>query len=496
MVYETSKLSVAQVQCSPGGDEDNVCGDRELENPKCPNGDPPSDSDSESEGLEAFSNPLKFWSKITFCNRFFNMANLATVTRNAKKNPGDYANNLWNYQNQARVMFHEMTHLNYFMNAPASSPYVDDLHIRYKLGKSFINKVAYGPEYIKMLANWQRAGRGGFYTQRNGILNPLNYIFKSDLAAADSYAWFAVAKYVESQIGRYPSEPSVKRQPSRSPYDGDNKPFAAGLLSSMSSFLEGLLGALSHDINDTESSNNASSSGTLNGTDRESDAFHKVPGCADHPVQRSSTSGEESITADHATTQCSDSSSNVPYSVFYGGRGDSNSSYIFDDFCLGIDSSSPSTDTYNIHGKLVHNDQSDHRRRNVRNGKFDRRRRDDGRSTLKARTPSWGTDAYKDSQFQLSWNPNVTQGFWGCGQNPRCKKGRHGKQCYRDPSELRCTYLGGPGSSSFDAGGPPSNHSVDGIAGAFDAIIDSVYAVIDSVHAVADSYSKLGQPSL
>jgi hypothetical protein len=127
--------------------------------------------------MEAYSNPLERYSKITFCNRFFNdLKSLSFVINTAKKNPGAYQNDLWNYQNRARCVFHEITHLNYFMNAPDKSPYVDDVKIQHGSGKGQVNDLCYGPSNIKILANYEAVGKGGFYTQRNGIVKSSSFL--------------------------------------------------------------------------------------------------------------------------------------------------------------------------------------------------------------------------------------------------------------------------------------------------------------------------------
>lgn len=79
-------------------------------------------------------------------------------------------NDLWNYQNRARTVFHEITHLNYFMNAPGKSPYVDDLEIPFGAKKRRTYIPGYGPKMIKILANYEAVDKGGFFTQRNGML--------------------------------------------------------------------------------------------------------------------------------------------------------------------------------------------------------------------------------------------------------------------------------------------------------------------------------------
>ena len=100
------------------------------------------------------------------------MTDLQSVINTAKKNARPYQNDLWNYQNRARCLFHEMTHLNYFMNAPDKSPYVEEARLQWGSGKGRKNQLAYGPENIKILANYEAVGKGGFYTQRNGTVIP------------------------------------------------------------------------------------------------------------------------------------------------------------------------------------------------------------------------------------------------------------------------------------------------------------------------------------
>jgi len=122
--------------------------------------------------MEAFSNPLGKYSKITFCETFFlRMMSLGTVIDAAKKEyTPEQKNNIWEYQNRARTFFHEITHLNYFMNAPGQSPYVDDLQIPLVgPGKRKTYRPAYGPDYVKIIANRETANMGGFYAQRNGM---------------------------------------------------------------------------------------------------------------------------------------------------------------------------------------------------------------------------------------------------------------------------------------------------------------------------------------
>jgi len=99
------------------------------------------------------------------------MVSLGTAIQEAKEDltPAE-KNDLWEYQNRARTVFHEVTHLNYFMNAPDKSPFVDDLQIPFGPKTKRTYTAAYGPENIKIVANYEAANKGGFYTQRNGML--------------------------------------------------------------------------------------------------------------------------------------------------------------------------------------------------------------------------------------------------------------------------------------------------------------------------------------
>ncbi|KAN0085517.1 hypothetical protein V8E54_001984 [Elaphomyces granulatus] len=123
------------------------------------------------------------------CHRFFNdLRPLKEVVDAGKKKTEAEQNNLETWDSRARCFFHEVTHLTYFMNTPGKSPKVEDLTIKFKKRGLTHKDTAYGPYNAKVLRNYRRRGMGGFCTQRK----------------ADTYAFFALAKYVEKQIGRYP----------------------------------------------------------------------------------------------------------------------------------------------------------------------------------------------------------------------------------------------------------------------------------------------------
>jgi hypothetical protein len=109
-----------------------------------------------------------------------------------KHKPREVQNNLENWDNRVRSLIHEITHLDYFMDAPKKVPLVWDLEVYHN--KKW--KLAYGPWAAKKTARYIEPGENfwsGYFSQRN----------------ADNFAWFAMAKYIESQIGFYPTEPKV-----------------------------------------------------------------------------------------------------------------------------------------------------------------------------------------------------------------------------------------------------------------------------------------------
>lgn len=340
-----------RVQCSSeDGDPDNECGDRPKKDLKCPNGQQPARG-TESD-MEAFSNPLGWYSKITFCNKFFKYPSLDFVVDTAKKNSRSYQNDLWNYQNRARVLFHEITHLNYFMNAPKESPYVDDVKIAYGSGKGAKNVASYGPENIKILANYEAVGKGGFYTQRN----------------ADSYAWFAMAKYIENEVGNYPTNPVENRRPVRAPKRGDGKQFATS-------------------SDDEEGNNHDTATYDENADIGTTSDNHYIPGCVDHASINSDTFGESSV--DPVRPKCdTDALSGVPFNVFH------DKTNVYDRFCFALDSTKSLKWTVDAHGA----------------------QRQKKKRTAKKRTPPPNPDNYGSYNFELSWE--VTDaGNQGCGQN-------------------------------------------------------------------------------
>jgi hypothetical protein len=117
--------------------------------------------------LEAYTDNFQpaDYDRITFCGKFFDLWPLADkVNKGVAKRDKDMAN----YNNRARVFFHEATHLDYFVNAPKSVPFTTEATIALIYEGEKVKDHAYGPMRAKILQNY-RTSRGGFFTQRNGM---------------------------------------------------------------------------------------------------------------------------------------------------------------------------------------------------------------------------------------------------------------------------------------------------------------------------------------
>ncbi|KAL9106051.1 MAG: hypothetical protein Q9227_008894 [Pyrenula ochraceoflavens] len=296
------------------------------------------------------------------------MSDLNFVISRAKKNSRDFQNDLWNYQNRARVFFHEITHQPYFMDEPGSAPFVDDLKISYGKGKQQRKDVCYGPDNIKILANYEAKNKGGYYTQRN----------------ADSFAWFAMAKQVEKQIGSYPSNPQINTVPNRAPTNGIGKPVSA-------SDDEGS----NVEAGDYDPDPNAEVPAP------KEDDTHWIPGCQDNDISTDITFGEASVNPQPPIGATCDtkSISDIPYNVFYGQNGG-----VFDSFCFAIDSAQPLNWKVDAHG----NQKAPSKRDVLPLPLSPLDQRDD------KRTPPPNPDTWNKYTIELDWKPDSNK---GCGQS-------------------------------------------------------------------------------
>ncbi|PIA96168.1 hypothetical protein CB0940_10524 [Cercospora beticola] len=323
-----------RVACSPAGDDAGICRDKPKPPQDCIGGEPPAED--EGGEMEAYTDNSDSgdWPTIIFCNQFFTYKSLEEVKTQIKQgslNPQD----LEAYQNRVRVMFHEVTHMDYFMGSPKKVPFVDDLRIdlRYKgFKKEDKNIPCYGPQYTKTLANYDR-GKPGFFTQRN----------------ADSYAWFAMAKWAEQEFGSYPTQPVVTAAPLRAP-----KPSRGKKLQDVS------------DATDVTAS--------VTGDQPEKPKF-PIPSCPG--VIRPETTSIDIARTGNATCSNKDVISGIPFNVF-----SSTDTNVYGQFCFRANLKSPVSWTVDAHGsqKLTQH-------------------------ALEKRTPPPNPRAYEPYSFDLEWHP-------------------------------------------------------------------------------------------
>ncbi|KAL9617663.1 MAG: hypothetical protein Q9160_007580 [Pyrenula sp. 1 TL-2023] len=377
-----------RVTCSSKeGDPGNTCGDRPTKD-TCYNSQ--KVLASRKSDVEAFSNPLDIYRKITFCHKFFEYPDLDAVIRNmkeSKRNHGPDWNNLEKYQNRARVLFHEITHLDTLVRTPDPRPGIGDLQITYGSGRALTTEFAYGPENIKILANYEAAAKGGFYTQRN----------------AESFAWFALAKRVEQEVGIYPNDPVVpnSRKPARTPRNGVGQLFA--------------------DSGDNENDNNRDTTQYAETAPAGANANGKwMPGCRDHaPTESKQLLGESSFDPTNVSPTCdSNVNSNVPSKLFYdtseGTDDKPGPKDVFTSFCLALDPTQSVGWTVNnvgeLQGKPNHN-------------------------IPRKRTPPVDPHQYDNVKFDLDWKPTGNQ---GCAQS--------GASCWHAFASIADSHCGRLGS--------------------------------------------------
>ncbi|KAI9892736.1 MAG: hypothetical protein M1814_001156 [Vezdaea aestivalis] len=371
-----------EVACSGGdgtGDPDNVCQDKKPDDPgRCPprNGQPGQPLADPVQGslMEAWSDPTGTYSKITFCNRFFNeLKNLAEVTKAAKALPANKKTSLEYWNGRARCFFHEITHLTYFMNTPGKGPNVDDYTIKYKEKGRNVEEVAYGVYNAKILRNYMPQGKSGYYPQRNGKgsrfikFHPLK-IFTYQTILADNYAFFAMAKYAEKQLGMYPNLPNPgSKKPTSAPQQGKD-PVVTG--ETFDQGTDDLLGSVELDQQEIPD--------------------FKIPKCYDNYPGSSASGAGTSPAPIKADPKCDTKAlSGVPFNVFHGSAGN-----VYDKFCDAVGKDQKTKLTWNVNAK---GDLKPKRRRSKR-------------------TPPPNPDGYDSYNFELNWAP---AGSAAC--SPSCK---------------------------------------------------------------------------
>ncbi|THC89832.1 hypothetical protein EYZ11_010716 [Aspergillus tanneri] len=135
---------------------------------------------------------------ISFCPKYFNLPTLDSKIKewaNKETNiPSDYADMDNYYPNQGATWIHELLHVDWA--SLKGDPHITDLKVGYNTirGRKWFE--AYGPTYTKSLA--RLGGATGFWTLQN----------------ADSLTLYALAKYVQKQLGNiYPHLPLAPAPP-------------------------------------------------------------------------------------------------------------------------------------------------------------------------------------------------------------------------------------------------------------------------------------------
>jgi hypothetical protein len=352
--------------------------------------------------LEAFSdaNPDDSrYSRITFCNDFFKLNTFQDAMTLGKKLKAKDKTNLIKWNNRARCFFHEVTHLDYFMNAGAGddgkSPYVSDLEVNYPTSGKNEWHACYGPYNAKVLRNWvpEDAQYSGYFTQRN----------------ADNYAYFALAKYVQKQIGKYPSSPSPgRKKPTQEPRDAKSHEEPQGNP-------DGLKKGQDRDL--------------LPGPEQDPDDT-PYPGCPDrvgtyvaqaaivssissqhasHPTSPASKPPPSSTPHPKTAPKCDDNAlSGVPYNVFSGSAGT-----VYGKFCDAVGKAQRTKLTWHV-------DSSGNQKKPSKRLRW-----------LDERTPPPAPSQYKSFTFELDWAPASGK----CNTN--CK------DAYAAIAESPCGHQGG-----------------------------------------------------
>ena len=279
-----------------------------------------------------------------------------------KKLPASKQINLENWNNRARCFFHEITHLDYFMNAgddaKAKSPYVSDLEIKYSIaGKQAWHQV-YGVYNAKVLRNYVDPDPkySGYYTQRN----------------ADTYAYFALANYVQGQIGKYPSSPSPgRKKPTEEPRDSQTHeaPLANQATGQDVDLLPG-------DEQDPDTTS-FPGCGDKFGKDINQDVI--VASISSHYA----TSASTPTPAPKSDPKCDDNAlSGVPYNVFSSSAGN-----VYSKFCDAVGKAQQTKLTWTV------DSSGNQKTSSSRRSGHDRR------------TPPPNPSAYSSYNFELDWAP-------------------------------------------------------------------------------------------
>jgi hypothetical protein len=134
----------------------------------------PSDTIAYTHNQEHIPNNAE----ITFCPQFFKERSMKDALAYGESLPATRRWHLENYRGQADIFLHELFHVdlaaNSFDNRP--NPHIMDVHLSYETPSGMSHFGAYGTEWAKLLARYDKdsvideyLNDVGFYVQRNGM---------------------------------------------------------------------------------------------------------------------------------------------------------------------------------------------------------------------------------------------------------------------------------------------------------------------------------------
>jgi hypothetical protein len=143
----------------------DLCADRQLRDIRFDGREPDPNADDIEVQAFADNNMDADFDEIYFCRNHLQLPGLDEVIISGIR---DRSKNMAKYDNRARAFLQDMTHLDWLVNTPATTPFITDVRIVIKSedGRK-MDDSAHGPLRTKILQNY-RPSRCGFYTQRNG----------------------------------------------------------------------------------------------------------------------------------------------------------------------------------------------------------------------------------------------------------------------------------------------------------------------------------------
>jgi hypothetical protein len=146
---------------------------------------------------------------ITFCPIFFDQLKTCQdrVNRYGNSPLPKFKLDLTNYQCQGYAALHEIFHLDWESRVGGQGHIADKaMPIKSEYDGNIVNVKVYGPEFTKILAQYDSNDVGKFVSTN-----------------ADNLAQYSLARWVTKKIGAYPHSPRSGLQPAGDPWDGKLK---------------------------------------------------------------------------------------------------------------------------------------------------------------------------------------------------------------------------------------------------------------------------------